>query len=186
MLSLDNVFDEHELRAWAQRCVKALDTPAQEISFAVEPKIDGLALSISYVDGVLIQAATRGDGQVGEDVTQNVRTISNVPPRWELTFAGASRYVVRSSSPRRTSRNSIAASVSQAPGSSPIPQRRRRSLRQKDPKVSATRPLSFLSYQLVDLDGALSFSRYADTLSLLARWDSLLLAKRLSRRASKP
>jgi DNA ligase (NAD+) len=174
MLSLDNVFDEHELRAWAQRCVKALDTPAQEISFAVEPKIDGLALSISYVDGVLIQAATRGDGQVGEDVTQNVRTISNVPAalgahvrgrvevRGEVFLAKAD-FEELNRRQRESGAREFANPRNAAAGS----------LRQKDPKVSATRPLSFLSYQLVDLDGALSFSRYADTLSLLARWGFL-------------
>ena len=59
MLSLDNVFDENELRAWAQRCTKSLGAGSEDISFAVEPKIDGLALSISYVDGAMTQAATR-------------------------------------------------------------------------------------------------------------------------------
>jgi DNA ligase (NAD+) len=79
MLSLDNVFDVNELRLWAQRCAKSLDEDAHTLTFAVEPKIDGLALSVSYVDGVFAQAATRGDGRVGEDVTDNVRTIHNVP-----------------------------------------------------------------------------------------------------------
>ena len=68
MLSLDNVFDEHELRDWSERVARGLGTDAQPVEFVVEPKIDGLALSITYVDGVLRQAATRGDGRVGEDV----------------------------------------------------------------------------------------------------------------------
>jgi DNA ligase (NAD+) len=174
MLSLDNVFDEHELRAWAQRCAKALGTPAEEISFAVEPKIDGLALSISYVDGVLFQAATRGDGQVGEDVTQNVRTITNVPAALGANVRG--RVEVRGEvflakvdfeelnrRQRESGAREFANPRNAAAGS----------LRQKDPKVSAARPLSFLSYQLVDLDGVQSFSRYADSLSLLARWGFL-------------
>ena len=65
--------------AWSQRVAKGLGADPEAIAFSVEPKIDGLALSITYVDGVLTQAATRGDGRVGEDVTDNVRTIQNVP-----------------------------------------------------------------------------------------------------------
>ncbi|MFZ0768796.1 MAG: NAD-dependent DNA ligase LigA, partial [Acidimicrobiales bacterium] len=79
MLSLDNVFDVEELRQWSDRLAKSLQRDPESLRFAVEPKIDGLALSITYVNGRLSQAATRGDGRVGEDVTQNVRTIRNVP-----------------------------------------------------------------------------------------------------------
>ena len=79
MLSLDNVFDSEELVAWAERACKGLSVQATDLRFAVEPKIDGLALSIRYEDGALVQAATRGDGREGEDVTDNVRTIANIP-----------------------------------------------------------------------------------------------------------
>jgi len=81
MLSLDNVFDAEELRAWTDRVAKSLELDGEVLRFVVEPKIDGLALSIAYEDGALVQAATRGDGRVGEDVTENVRTIKNVPTR---------------------------------------------------------------------------------------------------------
>ncbi|MDE3031589.1 MAG: hypothetical protein KGI65_08225, partial [Acidobacteriota bacterium] len=80
MLSLDNVFDVDELRAWSERVQRSLD-PASPLAFVVEPKIDGLALSITYREGILVQGATRGDGRVGEDVTDNIRTISNLPQR---------------------------------------------------------------------------------------------------------
>jgi DNA ligase (NAD+) len=86
MLSLDNVFDVEELRAWGERAAKGLELDPAALVYAVEPKIDGLALSILYVNGSLVQAATRGDGRVGEDVTGNVRTIKNVP----AALAGAS------------------------------------------------------------------------------------------------
>ena len=79
MLSLDNVFDEVELRAWGERVGKGIGESIDGLDFAVEPKIDGLALSITYLDGQLVQGATRGDGRVGEDVTDNVRTIKNLP-----------------------------------------------------------------------------------------------------------
>ena len=70
MLSLDNVFGVEELAQWSQRVTKSLGADPEAIDFSVEPKIDGLALSITYVDGGLVQAATRGDGRVGEDVTR--------------------------------------------------------------------------------------------------------------------
>ncbi|HTT58848.1 MAG TPA: NAD-dependent DNA ligase LigA, partial [Acidimicrobiales bacterium] len=79
MLSLDNVFGADELTAWGERVAKSLGAEASSIDFAVEPKIDGLALSILYVNGRLVRAATRGDGRVGEDVTQNVLTIKGLP-----------------------------------------------------------------------------------------------------------
>jgi DNA ligase (NAD+) len=178
MLSLDNVFDVNELTAWAQRCAKGLGEDAASLSFAVEPKIDGLALSISYVDGVFTQAATRGDGRIGEDVTDNVRTIHNVPStlganvrgRFEVrgeVFLAKTDFEELNQRQRELAAKEFANPRNAAAGS----------LRQKDPKVSASRPLSFLTYQLVDLDGALSFTRYVDTLHQLASWGFLTAAE---------
>ena len=84
MLSLGNARNEEELRAWENRLanyLKRLDITASQFSYTTEPKIDGLAVSLTYEDGVLVRGATRGDGQVGEDVTQNLRTIGSVPLR---------------------------------------------------------------------------------------------------------
>ena len=84
MLSLGNARDEEELRAWENRLanyLKRLDITASQFSYTTEPKIDGLAVSLTYEDGVLVRGATRGDGRVGEDVTQNLRTIGSVPLR---------------------------------------------------------------------------------------------------------
>lgn len=171
MLSLDNVFDEDELRAWVERVAKGLDGDVDELLFAVEPKIDGLALSVTYVDGVLVQGATRGDGRVGEDVTDNVRTIRNLP----VTLAGGASgrvevrgevfiakhdFVALNERQRALEGREFANPRNAAAGS----------LRQKDPAVSAGRPLSFLAYQLVDLDGTTNFTRYIDTIHQLARW----------------
>ncbi|HEY6549922.1 MAG TPA: NAD-dependent DNA ligase LigA, partial [Solirubrobacterales bacterium] len=84
MLSLGNARNEEELRAWETRVrnhLKRLDITADEFSYTTEPKIDGLAMSLTYEDGVFTRGATRGDGRIGEDVTQNLRTIGSIPLR---------------------------------------------------------------------------------------------------------
>jgi DNA ligase (NAD+) len=92
MLSLANARDEDELRAWATRVenrLKRLDIEGREIRYVTEPKVDGLAISLTYEDGVLTRGATRGDGRIGEDVTQNLRTIKAIP----LSIDGAPELV---------------------------------------------------------------------------------------------
>ncbi len=79
MLSLDNTYSAEDLRAYHQRIVKAMGTDAVE--YLVEPKIDGVGISIRYESGLLVRALTRGDGETGEDVTENVRTIKSIPLR---------------------------------------------------------------------------------------------------------
>jgi DNA ligase (NAD+) len=82
MLSLGNARNEEELRAWENRIanhLKRMDITASQFSYTTEPKIDGLAITLTYEDGVLVRGATRGDGRIGEDVTQNLRTIGSVP-----------------------------------------------------------------------------------------------------------
>jgi DNA ligase (NAD+) len=86
MLSLANARNEEELRAWETRLanyLKRLDIAASEFSYTTEPKIDGLAITLTYEGGILVRGATRGDGRVGEDVTQNLRTIGSIPLRIE-------------------------------------------------------------------------------------------------------
>ena len=161
MLSLDNVFDVDELRAWSERAAKTLGVAAEDVVFVVEPKIDGLALSIEYVNGELVRAATRGDGRIGEDVTENVRRIANVPQtltgnvraRVEVrgeVFLAKSDFVEMNQRQREAGQKEFANPRNAAAGS----------LRQKDPSITASRPLSFLAYQLVELGGASSFTRY--------------------------
>jgi len=174
MLSLDNVFDAEELNAWCARVAKSLTLDAGAIAFGVEPKIDGLALSITFVDGTLTRAATRGDGRVGEDVTDNVRTIRNVPSalkgvtrgRIEVrgeVFLARSDFLEMNAQQIALGAKEFANPRNAAAGS----------LRQKDPLASAKRPLSFLAYQLVDLDATLSFTSYTDTIHQLATWGFL-------------
>jgi len=174
MLSLDNVFDVEELTAWALRAAKGLGASVDDLHFAVEPKIDGLAMSITYLNGELVQAATRGDGRVGEDVTENVRTIANVPKvlnglvpgrvevRGEVFLAKAD-FAALNERQRELGAKEFANPRNAAAGS----------LRQKDATMTAQRPLSFLSYQLVDLENNFSFTRYQETLQQLHAWGFL-------------
>ena len=168
MLSLDNVFDEDELRAWSERAERGLE--GANLRYSVEPKIDGLALSITYRDGELVQAATRGDGRVGEDVTENVRTIANVPAylgmvpgrievRGEVYLAKADFEALNEA--QRAKGGKIFANPRNGAAGS---------LRQKDPAVTRERPLSFLAYQLVDVDGTVSMTTHAAMLAQLRDW----------------
>lgn len=79
MLSLSNVFSDQELQAFIKRATDKLDEPNQQLVFTCEPKLDGLAVNITYEKGVLVQAATRGDGANGENITANIKTIASVP-----------------------------------------------------------------------------------------------------------
>ena len=172
MLSLDNVFDAEELRAWTDRVAKSLELDGEVLRFVVEPKIDGLALSIAYEDGALVQAATRGDGRVGEDVTENVRTIKNVPAR----LGAVGRFEVRGEV--FLARDDFVAMNRQqvAAGLKEFANPRNAaagSLRQKNSAVSAARPLSFLAYQLLDPDGLLEVTYYSETIRQLAEWGFL-------------
>ena len=85
MLSLDNAFNRDDLQAWHERLLKVLDRPSDtRLPLVGELKIDGNALALSYRNGVLERAATRGDGSRGEEITANVRTISSIPLRLQI------------------------------------------------------------------------------------------------------
>ncbi len=173
MLSLDNVFSVEDLEAWGTRTARALEADPGTVRFAVEPKIDGLALSIVYLDGALAQAATRGDGRVGEDVTANVRTIPNVPAsipdapgRVEVrgeVFLAPDYFLAMNARQRALGEREFANPRNAAAGS----------LRQKDPAVTASRPLSFLAYQLAGEIEA-GFAAHMDTLARMAAWGFLV------------
>ena len=179
MLSLDNVFDEEELRAWAQRLQKGLGEDVVP-TFSVEPKIDGLALSITYRDGVLVQAATRGDGRVGEDVTDNVRTIASVPHSLGLVpghlevrgevYLAKQDFLALNAAQRAKGEKEFANPRNAAAGS----------LRQKDSGVTRERPLSFLAYQMVDLDANLALASHQQMLVQLGAWGFTVAAETVS------
>ncbi|MDA8097885.1 MAG: NAD-dependent DNA ligase LigA, partial [Clostridia bacterium] len=86
MISLANAFDAQELRDFDRRVHAAL--PGEKVAYVIEPKIDGLAISLVYEDGVLVQGATRGDGETGEDITPNLKTIGSIPLRLRRDIPG--------------------------------------------------------------------------------------------------
>jgi DNA ligase (NAD+) len=149
MLSLGNARNEEELRAWENRLanyLKRLDITASEFSYTTEPKIDGLAVTLTYEDGVLVRGATRGDGRVGEDVTQNLRTIGSVPLRIkdapELIEVRGETYLPIAAFKAQNERRAEAGEPTFAnPRNSAAG-----SIRQLDPKLAAERPLSTWFY----------------------------------------
>ena len=154
MLSLDNVFDEESFLAFNKRVQDRLKS-SDDLIYCCELKLDGLAVSILYENGVLVQAATRGDGTTGEDITANVRTIraiplrlrgDNIPQRLEVrgeVFLPQAGLEKINEEARRTGGKVFANPRNAAAGS----------LRQLDPRITAKRPLTFFCYGVGALTG---------------------------------
>ncbi len=153
MMSLDNAFTPEELEAWATRLARQVPPDTE---FVCELKIDGLAISLRYVQGRFVQAATRGDGRTGENVTANVATIAEVPdrlngkigPRPEVievrgeVFMPASAFEDLNRRQQEAGQRLFVNPRNSAAGS----------LRQKDPGITASRALSFWAYQVGELE----------------------------------
>lgn len=194
MTSLDNVFSVEELLGWGERVARRTAVPADGDSgsgepspspaaegFACELKIDGVAISLRYEDGRLVQGATRGDGRVGEDVTANVRTIADIPEtlpesaprvlevRGEVYMSTAAFTRLRA---RQQQENSERAAAGRKPHPVAVNPRNAAagSLRQKDAQVTAARELSMWCYQLGEVEGAPEFTSHEQTLAYLAEW----------------
>ena len=181
MMSLAKVFDETDLVDFEARIKKRLDSEAA-IAYSCEPKIDGVAVSLLYEEGVLVRAATRGDGVTGEDITHNVRTIRDVPLRLPASFlADAETPAV----PRRLevrgeiymSRSGFAAANTQAlvtGGKTFVNPRNAAAgtLRQLDPRVAASRPLRMFCYGANILEGSesLVWPSLTATFACLQQW----------------
>lgn len=154
MLSLDNVFDEESFLAFNKRVQDRLKSN-EKVTWCCELKLDGLAVSILYENGVLVSAATRGDGTTGEDITSNVRTIraiplklhgENIPARLEVrgeVFLPQAGFEKINEDARRTGGKVFANPRNAAAGS----------LRQLDPRITAKRPLTFFCYGVGVLEG---------------------------------
>ncbi|MFP5252954.1 MAG: NAD-dependent DNA ligase LigA [Actinomycetes bacterium] len=171
MMSLDNAFSTEELEAWAARILREEITDAE---FLCELKVDGLAINLLYEDGRLVRAATRGDGRVGEDVTPNVRTIDNIPHRLTSTpdHPVPLRVEVRGEVflPVAAFGELNAAMVEQ--GKAPFANPRNAaagSLRQKDPRVTATRPLAMVCHGIGAREG-FEAARQSAAYEALAAW----------------
>src|SRR4051812_37284994 len=170
MLSLANARSEEELRAWVARMRNHLareGIASAELAYVCEPKIDGLAMSLLYRDGVLERGATRGDGEVGEDVTHNLRTIPSIP----LRIAGDDvppllevRGEVYMSLPDFAALNERRAEAGQSTFMNPR-NAAAGTVRQLDPRLAAERPLSLWCYGVGVTEG-LTFSNHSESL----RW----------------
>ena len=170
MLSLGNVFSEEELVDFDRRVREGLGI--DEVEYSAEPKLDGLAISIRYEQGMLVRAATRGDGATGEDVTQNVRTIDAVPLRlygkhWpEVLEVRGEVYMPKAGfdalneRQREKGEKSFANPRNAAAGS----------LRQLDPRITATRPLTMYCYGVGVVQGSTLPGTHSAIMEKLKGW----------------
>ena len=174
MLSLANAFDEAELRAWRERFLRLLPEETA-LAYVVEPKIDGLAIALTYEGGRFVRGATRGNGLVGEDVTGNLRTVKTVPLRIPASSDGPP------APPRIEVRGEVYMPLEdfeelnrrQAEAGEKLFANPRNaaagSLRQLDPRITATRPLSLFAYQIGIMEGG----------EVASQWESLHLLRSL-------
>lgn len=174
MLSLDKVFNEHDLERFSARLLKRLQEAGDKHApaFSCEPKVDGVAVSLLYEDGLLVRGATRGDGRTGEDITHNVRTIADIP----LKLAGSgwpSRlevrgeiYMTRSGFERMNAQAEIAGERTfvnprnVAAGT----------LRQLDARITAKRPLTMFCYSTGEVAGGELPDSLSQVFECLQRW----------------
>ncbi|WP_413692939.1 NAD-dependent DNA ligase LigA [Psychromonas sp. KJ10-2] len=160
MLSLDNVFDSDSLDDFMQRVMDK--SSLAETAFCIEPKLDGLAASIIYENGLLVQAATRGDGLTGENVTENVKTIGNLPLRLRGENIPARLEVRGEVFMLKAGFEKLNQRLVEA-GEKPFVNPRNAaagSLRQLDSKIAAARPLAFYCYAVGVFEGELPDSQY--------------------------
>lgn len=174
MLSLDNVFAEDELREFHRRVAEKLEFEdgAADLRYAAEPKLDGAAISLLYEDGVLVRAATRGDGTTGEDITHNARTIESIPLRLLgegypkvleirgevfMPLAGFEAYNKKA---RAAGEKTFVNPRNAAAGS----------LRQLDPKLTAKRPLDMFVYSVGLVEGGDLPDHHSDIIQKLEGW----------------
>lgn len=169
MLSLGNVFTEEELSAFDKRVREALEVDV--VQYAVEPKFDGLAITLTYENGLFVQGATRGDGYTGENVTHNLRTIRNIPMklpaqnppsllevRGEVLMLGAD-FDQLNAKQAAAGEKLFANPRNAAAGS----------LRQLDPQVTASRSLSFFAYGLGEASGIPELHSHSEAMDYLSK-----------------
>ena len=169
MLSLNNAFEQEEVEAFDRRVAEALGSPL--IEYATEPKYDGLAVSLVYENGLLVSGATRGDGTTGEDVTTNLRTVRSIPLRLHGRHAPASLEVrgevlmLKADFARLNERQAqLGEKIFANPRNAAAG-----SLRQLDPRITATRPLTFYAYG-TDVAASGLYTRHSETLDALTQW----------------
>lgn len=161
MLSLDNTYSDEEIGKWYERILKSLRPEQKE--FTAEPKVDGVGISLTYINGVLATGATRGDGETGEDITENIKTVKDIPQKlkdanppafFELRgevyidkkdFAGLNEQILLNEGQKFANPRNAASG----------------SLRQKDPGVTASRKLKFFAHSYGKVEGK-EFTKYSE------------------------
>lgn len=168
MLSLENAFDQNDFEKFDQRLRDKLGVKIME--YAVEPKLDGLAVSLRYENGILVSAATRGDGSSGEDITHNARTIASIPLKlisdkppelFEVrgeVFMPHKGFAALNKQAEKKGEKLFVNPRNAAAGS----------LRQLDPRITAVRPLQFIAYGLGLVKGGPDFENYSDTIAAIS------------------
>ena len=170
MTSMDNAFNDGEVHDWDQRVRKSLERD-DAVTYTSEPKFDGTSVSLRYENGVLVQAGTRGDGNTGEDVTANVRTIKTVPLHlqgkgWPALLEVRGEVVI----PKKDFERLNAEQLKQGGKIFANPRNAAAgSLRQLDPRVTASRPLSFFPWGLGETSEPIA-RRYSEVLKHLGDW----------------
>lgn len=169
MLSLENAYSDEELAAWETRLRRAASlAPEEAVEFSIEHKIDGVSIAVVYQDGRLVRAVSRGDGQVGEDVTSNVRTIRSLPLRLNPPFRnlearGEIFYPLASFARMNREQEEAGRALFANPRNAAAG-----TLRLQDPGIVASRGLDLHFWQLIAADGERP-ARHSEGLALLAR-----------------
>ena len=171
MLSLNNAFDDDELIAFDKRIKD--DIGIDEVEYAVEPKFDGLAITLTYENGIFVQGATRGDGYTGENVTHNLKTIRSIPTKLNyihppklLEVRGEVLMLKKDFELLNQKQESLGEKQFANPRNAVAG-----SLRQLDPRITATRPLTFFSYGLGVCEPNLNLKTHTQTIQLLKQFN---------------
>jgi DNA ligase (NAD+) len=168
MLSLDNAMNADDLREFAARLQRLL--PRQDFTYVVEPKIDGLGVALLYARGVLVRGATRGDGRIGENITQNLRAIKSIPLRLRGPLANLERLEVRGEVYIPKAAFALLNQQLEEEGQEPFANPRNAaagSLRLLDPSLSARRPLDIFLYTLGYAEPAHPYQTHWDAMQAL-------------------
>ncbi|APH06481.1 NAD-dependent DNA ligase LigA [Bacillus weihaiensis] len=164
MLSLGNAFNEQDLRDFDRRVRQAV---GDDVQYVVELKIDGLAVSLRYENGLFVQAATRGDGTTGEDITENVKTIRSIPLRLKNAVTLEVRGEVFMPKKSFETLNELRLQAEEEPFANPR-NAAAGSIRQLDPKIAAKRNLDIFLYSIADLGGT-GIERHSEALDYLEK-----------------
>ncbi len=172
MLSLGNAFSDDEVFAFEKRLIDRLDEEYEELEYTVEPKLDGLAVSLLYENGVLVQGATRGDGETGENITENVRTINsiplklqgeNIPTKLEVrgeVYMPKASFNALNKKAREMGEKTFVNPRNAAAGS----------MRQLDSKITASRNLDMYCYATGLIEGVELAAKHSDAMWQLSNW----------------